>query len=362
MILVALISVIVFLKVIVFFAFVLNYKSVAPVADDDQLPTVSVLVPARDEEGNIAQCLDALLALDYPSHKLEILVGNDQSQDKTADIANEYAGRYTYIKVLDISPDYHELVARSNVLAQLAVASDHELLVFLDADLEVTKGWLRQMVAPTIQGFDLVSGLTEVKPTNWLARYQQVDWLNVIMLLKVGADLGQPGTALGNNMLVTREAYLAVGGYEANGPTFTEDNDLTLALRSKGYKLSQVMGGDKALTAPVDTYKELLKQRNRWMQGAFRQPLGSLLPLLVSRIFVLWILLLFIWDASASVAALFIVCFWEMVLSYQMAAKTQTTIPLIYAFTAPVFNSVLDTFTLLSYPRNRRVEWKGRKL
>lgn len=360
-----LIGVIVFIvllqKLVVGVAFGLNFKKTI-LLGRDELPTVSVLIPARDEAMNLPLCMESLLDLDYPGAKLEILVGNDQSVDATAAVVKGYVNNHDNVRLIDIDSDYHGLVARSNVLAQLASHARNDLLVFLDADMEVSTGWLRQMVAPTARGYDMVSGYTEVKSGNWFSQFQKMDWMNVIMLLKVGADLNLPGTALGNNMLVNAKAYSAVGGYEKVGPTFTEDNDLTLAFRKNNLRVFQLTVDQGALTLPMKTWRDLSEQRNRWMQGAFRQPFFRLLPLLISRVFVLWALLATIWSPFFGLAILMSVSLVEMLLSLLISRRTKSSISLLIAFCAPVFNSLLDTFTLLTFPWNKRVIWKGRKL
>lgn len=348
-------------KAIVFLGFILKFKKGPEVANEN-LPSVSVLIPARNEEANLPSCLESILKLNYPLDKLEIIVGNDQSTDNTFDVASVYADQHEQISVYEISRDYHGLIARSNVLAQLAARAKGVYVIFLDADMEVTPDWLRQMAGPTTEGFKLVSGYTEVKAHDWFSGVQQMDWLSVIMMLKVGADIGQPGTALGNNMLVSKEAYLSVGGYEQIGPTFTEDNDLTLALRKQEHEVFQLATRHGAHTLPINTYRELLKQRNRWMQGAFKQPLHRLLPLICARVFMLWAILLAIWDYQWGLALMLQMTFLDAVLALAMSQKTKTRFRVYIALLASVFNSLLDTFTLLSYPWNRHVIWKGRKL
>ena len=263
---------------------------------------------------------------------------------------------------LILKTEYHGLVARSNVLAQLAEAAKGDYFIFLDADMEVAPGWLRQMVAPTKRGYHLVSGYTEVQAHDWFSRFQQMDWLNMITLLKVAADLGQPGTALGNNMLVSREAYQSAGGYEQIGPTYTEDNDLSLALKKKGYALYQLVTDQGSFTLAINEFGNLFKQRKRWLMGAFRQPLGKFLPVLFTRLFMLWAVVFAFWNYRYALVLMLSIGFAEMLLSLLMAQKTHTRFRFYIAFFAPIFNSVLDTFTLLSYPWNKQVIWKGRKL
>ncbi len=348
-------------KMIVLIVFHLKFKEVPDIVEE-VLPTVSVLIPARNEEKNLAACLDSLLQLNYPFDKIEILVGNDQSVDTTAEIAKGYDRQFAHIHLVDVLPQYHGLKARSNVLAQLVKKSKNKLLVFLDADMTVGLNWLKEMVAPTKDGYSIVSGYTEVEGSGWLAQFQKFDWVSVIMLLKVGADIYKPGTALGNNMLVSRKAYEAVGGYEKIGPTFTEDNDLTLAAVKKGFLVFQLIVSGGAKTLPMTTWSDLYKQRNRWMQGAFKQPFIRFIPLLFTRVYILPAMLAFFIDPWSAIGMLFLISWVDLTSFWSMSRKVKSKVPICVAVFAPVFNSVLDTFTLLSYPWNRQVIWKGRKL
>jgi glycosyltransferase involved in cell wall biosynthesis len=66
-----------------------------------ELPLVSVVVPCRNERRYIGPCLDALLAMDYPHDRLEILVADGMSDDGTRDVLAAYAARNPIVRVLD---------------------------------------------------------------------------------------------------------------------------------------------------------------------------------------------------------------------------------------------------------------------
>ncbi|MFH1657161.1 MAG: glycosyltransferase family 2 protein [bacterium] len=67
----------------------------------DNLPSVSIIIPCRNEEGFIKECLDSILNQDYPKDKIEILVVDGMSEDKTREILKKYQEEYLFIKVLD---------------------------------------------------------------------------------------------------------------------------------------------------------------------------------------------------------------------------------------------------------------------
>ena len=62
---------------------------------------VSLIMPCRNEEKFIAQCLDSVLANDYPKDKMEIFVVDGMSKDKTREILKDYTQKYPFIRLLD---------------------------------------------------------------------------------------------------------------------------------------------------------------------------------------------------------------------------------------------------------------------
>jgi glycosyltransferase involved in cell wall biosynthesis len=77
---------------------------------EKSLPSVSIIVPCRNEERHIAKCLESILANDYPKHLMEILVLDAMSEDRTREIVAAYAGRSASVRLLD-NPRRHIPVA-----------------------------------------------------------------------------------------------------------------------------------------------------------------------------------------------------------------------------------------------------------
>jgi hypothetical protein len=110
---------------------------------------------------------------------------------------------------------------------------------------------------------------------------QGIDWLLSLSMVQVVSDLGRPVTAMGNNMLVTREAYEATGGYEALPFSVTEDFALFKATLEQGYTYRNVYAPQtRADSLPIFTWSALMKQRRRWLKGVEALPLRLRLELL----------------------------------------------------------------------------------
>ena len=103
---------------------------------EHRLPFVSVIIPALNEERTIRECLVSLLTMDYPAERREIMVVDNGSTDRTAEIVKSLPVRYLQEERRGAS------YARNRGIE----ASNGEILAFTDADCVVTTGWLRELV------------------------------------------------------------------------------------------------------------------------------------------------------------------------------------------------------------------------
>lgn len=246
----------------------------APAALPTPAPRVSILVAARNEEAALPRCLASLRALDYPAELVEILVGDDASTDGTRAVAEAalagYAGRY---QVVPITENLGQARGKANVLAHLARAAQADYLLITDADIAVPPTWVPAMLAHAAPGVGTVTGLTVVVGAGWLARLQGLDWLMSLALIQVGTEAGQPMTAMGNNMLITRAAYRATGGYEALPFSVTEDFALFEAVNARGFGYRQLFEpAVRAVSLPAASWGALVRQRLRWLRGVAALP------------------------------------------------------------------------------------------
>ncbi|WP_055562446.1 glycosyltransferase [Hymenobacter sp. AT01-02] len=200
------------------------------------LPRVSILIAARNEATAIARCLRAIRALQYPPELVEVLLGDDGSTDNTAAVAQAaMAGYGGSFRVVPITVVLGGAQGKANVLAHLARAATTAYFFITDADIAVPATWLQGLLAHAQPGVGIVTGLTLVRGPRLFHRLQGLDWLLALGLVQIVTDLGRPVTAMGNNMLVTRAAYQATGGYEALPFSVTEDFELFKAVLLRGY-------------------------------------------------------------------------------------------------------------------------------
>lgn len=104
------------------------------------LPTASVIVPVYNGEGTLEGCIQSLLALNYPTEKLDLIVIDNASTDRTAEILRRYGNALRVVYEKKRGP----AAARNQGLLH----THREVVAFTDADCVVDRDWLRHLVAP----------------------------------------------------------------------------------------------------------------------------------------------------------------------------------------------------------------------
>ena len=105
------------------------------------IPTVSIIIPCRNEQTYIGKCLDSLVTLNYAKEKLLVFVVDGKSDDSTAEIVQEYSENYPWIKLLENNKMYTPFAL--NIGLQ---ASDASIKIILGAHSELDANYVRNCV------------------------------------------------------------------------------------------------------------------------------------------------------------------------------------------------------------------------
>ena len=244
---------------------------------DSSFPKISVLLAARNEEHTIVRCLKALVNLDFPKDRIEILVGNDASTDATGSLIDQFIvqnNARAFIQSIPIVPLANGLRGKTNVLAQLARVATGDYFFFCDADIAVAPSWIHGMMRHFSDGVGSVIGLTRMTPTGLFADLQSLEWLTALTGMYHMSRFKLPSTGMGNNMAVSRKAYEAVGGYETVGFSIVEDYALYRAILNAGYEFRNAYEPSVlSISEPVTRLSDLIIQRKRWVKGAMQSAL-----------------------------------------------------------------------------------------
>jgi len=249
---------------------------------EEMLPTVSIVVPVKNEEKVVGRLLKALLNLKYPPPKMEIIVVNDESSDKTEEICNDCAKRCAQMKVFN-RPKSSTKAAALNFGVQHARG---EIIATFDADsvpecnaiLNAVKYFENQQVA-AVQGRICSINANENMLTKFLfyegtvqyeAYMQGKDRLNLFV--------GLAGTC----QFIRRSVLEEVNGW--NEKNLSEDVELSLRLTERDYIIKYASEVRTWEESPNDL-RGLVRQRARWYRGNITMGLkfGRLLKKLTKR-------------------------------------------------------------------------------
>jgi len=245
-------------------------------------PTVTVLIPAHNEEKVIQTILKALLDVDYPKDRLTITPINDRSTDKTAELVNELATQNPEI-IKPVTRD-SGVEGKAAALKEVSESVTSEILLVFDADYIPGKGLIKQLVAPF---FDPEVGamMGRVVPINVnkniLTRFldlersggYQVDQqarMNLHLVPQYGGTVG--------GVRVT--ALNSIGGWDEN--SLAEDTDITYRLLIAGWK-TVYQNRSECYEEVPETWPTRINQLKRWTRGHNHSTAIHSIPLLTSR-------------------------------------------------------------------------------
>ena len=222
----------------------------APVAPRVALPCdllVSILIPARNEEANIGDALAAALA--QVGARIEVLVGDDASTDRTPEIVGAVACHDPRARIIAVPPLPDGWAGKVHACHRLAEAARGRYLLFVDADVRLARDAAARLAGhASATGAALVSGVPrQVMPT--LGELLTVPAINLMLLgyLPIPLLRARPhdpalGAACGQLVLVEAGAYRAAGGHAAIPASFHDGLHLPRLLRRAGFTTDLVAG------------------------------------------------------------------------------------------------------------------------
>jgi chlorobactene glucosyltransferase len=190
-------------------------------------PLVSVLIPARNEEENIETCLKSLQKQDYPN--FEILVLDDNSKDRTAELVARMAAKDDRIKLIKGEPLTDGWAGKPFACYQLAEKAKGSWLLFVDADTTHAPHMLRSTLVLAIElNSSMLSGFPRQMAESLPEKIAMPTLYFVIMswfpLWWLHRSIGRrPSLTIGQFILFRREEYWRIGGHTAVKDRILED-------------------------------------------------------------------------------------------------------------------------------------------
>lgn len=233
-----------------------------------ELPTVSILIPAHNEEVVIAATLEAIVNLNYPKDKLEVIPIDDVSTDETGEILDDYARRYPFIKPVHTTPPSGGK-GKSGALNHGLKNATGEVIVVYDADNTPEPDAVYYLViglnndekAAAVVGKFRVANAKK----NLLTRFINIETLTFQWLAQAGRwRWFKMMTIPGTNFAIRRSVLETLGGWDEQA--ISEDTEISFRVYNLGYHIRFFPAAVTWEQEP-ETLKVWWKQRMRWAQG-----------------------------------------------------------------------------------------------
>ncbi len=236
---------------------------------DASWPTVSVIIPARNEERHLEEALRSVLALDYPHYELVVL--NDRSEDRTGEILDQLAQKHPQLRVQHITTLPAGWLGKNHALFEGAKAATGEILLFTDADIVMAPDTLRRTVAylqahavdhlaimPEIQSRSLALSLFMNAFSIYFALYAR-PW-------RVSDPKDKAFIGIGAFNMMRCSVYEAIGTHQAIALRPDDDMKLGKLVKMNGFR--QAAGNGLGLLR-VEWYASLTELVQGLMKNAF---------------------------------------------------------------------------------------------
>jgi len=230
---------------------------------------ISIIIPARNEEKNIENCLDSILRQSYPKELMEVFVVDDYSTDNTAQLVSNYKDARIKLISLDSFIKDEKIYAYKKKSIEIAIGlSSGELILTTDADCTASSDWLI-----TLERFykknkpALIAMPVKIKNgKNFLSAFESLDFITMQGITGAAVSKQQLNLCNGANLAYTKKAFEAVNGFKGINEIASGDDMLLME------KISSQPGGVAYLkaesviveTKAISSWKQFIQQRQRW--------------------------------------------------------------------------------------------------
>jgi cellulose synthase/poly-beta-1,6-N-acetylglucosamine synthase-like glycosyltransferase len=234
---------------------------------------VTVIIPARNEESNILDCLNDLLQQDFPQSLMEIIFVDDSSDDQTLVNVNNFAGRNPAFPLSILRTDLHNHGhgSKKNAIKLAISRSSGELIMTTDADTRFGNKWISAMVG-YYEAFNpemILGPVAYFDGHTLFSKIQSCEFMGLMAVTEGFCNLNQPVMCNGANLAYSRKAFDMVGGFEDNLDIPSgDDMFLMMKIRRKFGRDAVHFNRSKETIVLTESNKSLygfLQQRLRWV-------------------------------------------------------------------------------------------------
>ena len=247
------------------FAFQLN-KNTLPAST----PKLSLIIAAKNEEANIPSLIDSIENLNYPKENFEVIIIDDNSDDKTAQLIESRISdknNFTFIKAVN-----KELEGKKGALNIGIKNSTYNFIVITDADCQPEVNWLNSVAGALDYGYDFIFGVAPINSgTTLVEKLSAFENLRNTYLNISAVGMNIPYSAAARSFAFRKSSFERLGGYTKTTDTISGDDDLLLreAVKHKMLIGTFIEGDAFVYSAAPKSFNEYFLQKQRHLQTSF---------------------------------------------------------------------------------------------
>ena len=343
---------------------------------ETDMPKVSVILPARNEEDFITKCLETLCTQNYKN--FEIIAINDSSEDKTGEIIEKFAKNDSRVIHVSAREKPKNWMGKNWACMEGFKKATGDLLLFTDADTKFEKNVMELTVShllsenldaltviPRLRCIDKITKITLPMLSTFLhSRYSA---------LNVNNPKKEVGYFFGSFFMITREIYEGIGTHEIVKQEIVEDGALGKITKESGGKLKMVRGEHLIEALYSRSAKEMWNGLKRLMVPLYHQNSSWAVGVFFAVLFILFMPIPFLaysmiaFDSSISFTTLLISAIISTITVFTasaMEAKMGLNLSLVNSIFAPIGGLIVVLGFLagiLQANKSTAVSWRGRK-
>ena len=329
-------------------------------------PRVSVLIPARNEETNVGDCIKGFLSQNYDNFEIHVL--DDQSTDRTGEIIEKFGEQYPEVQAIHGKPLPAGWNGKNWACHQLSQHADGEILIFTDADNRPAPNAIANTVA-YMQELELgfFSAFPE-KVTGTLAEKLVVPVVDMFVYAGLPLWLTYfsrfPSLAAASGLWIafTREAYQLIGGHQAVSNQIVEDVELSRLAKKRGIKILTSAGTRVVSCRMYHSFKEVWDGFSKNLFGLVGYKMIPFFILILCLFTMCMLPYITVWFAplrGLAIVAIVMNIVMRMVLALKYRHPFFTSV-ILHPF--GVLLTLLIGINSFCQVRSGRLQWKGRQI
>ncbi len=366
-------DVLIFLSVILFIEIsnVIILRKLRSYPKPSKYPFISVLIPARNEEENVRNCVNSLLNQSYPNY--EVLVLDDNSTDRTWQILTELSKSDGRLKIIKGEPLPSGWFGKHWACHQLSQNANGEVFVFTDADTIHNPNSLEDGIAGMLsENADLITAFPREETLSFGERLMVplFPWFILCFLPLIVAYRTQSpafSAAIGQYLMIKRECYKKIGGYEAIKNEAVDDVVLARKVKANGLRWRMSLGYEQVSCRMYHSFRDayLGFTKNLFAGFGYRILTFTFVWICIGTAFLQPIVILISKLVGANLPPLLfvlsVICLFLSLMIWGIS-HWRFGFPIYLAFLYPisVILLLIIAFSSMSFAMTGKVVWKGR--